>query len=97
MWCDMGLDINQTKTYHEHASNDPNSTYARWALNHQNITNSTYLEKVSSTYFYVAVSAWVLPPLLVSLRFMLLNYVKEGAHDLIMINVLLYHYTGRRT
>ena len=60
---DIALDVNQSRTYYEMAYN-VNGTYREWAIQYQNATNSTYLEKVSPWYFYTACGIWIGPPLL---------------------------------
>ena len=60
---DMGLDANQAKTYHDH-SFDTNGSYRLWANEYRNATNDTYLQSVSSAYFYVSCVTWILPPFL---------------------------------
>ena len=59
-YADIGLDINQTLTYHEMAY-DKNGSYTKWALRYQNEINFTHLEKVSSWYFYTASIVWIGP------------------------------------
>lgn len=65
-YADIGLDVNQSITYFEMAFN-VNGSYRRWALQYQNDTNSTYLQTVSSGYFYTASVVWIGPSFLFAL------------------------------
>ena len=64
---DMILDVRQNITYYRHSFSD--AEYAKWALQYQNETNSTYLQSVSKTYFITASVIWIPTPLLLSTFF----------------------------
>ena len=64
MLVDMCLDAYQTMTYYHLNGFGGKGIYHDWALAHQNSSNTTYLQSVSSAYFYCACVVWVVPPLL---------------------------------
>ena len=66
MFVDIALDINQTITYYRLYGFEGQGSYETWAIEHQNSTNSTHLEKMSAMYFYTACSVWVTPPILLT-------------------------------
>ena len=61
----MGLDGRQLGTYYIHSYS--NGSYIKWAMEYQNVTNSTHLHSVSEGYFITACLIWILPPVLLSL------------------------------
>ena len=92
MHADVGLDIHQTFTYHEHAW-DKNGTYYIWALNKNSKTNDT-LETVHPGYFYTSVVAWVLPPFLMSCFFLLDSCSGEEFHPFWNTNFLFEGFSS---
>jgi len=64
---------------------DINGSYRKWALRYQNETDSTYLEKVSSWYFYSASIVWIGPSFLWALIAACLEYAKKKEKFLVDI------------
>ena len=62
---DVLLDARQTWTYFNHA--DSNGTYADWAKEFRERTNSTYEHSVSPGYCITGMVVWFLTPLLLAL------------------------------
>ena len=59
-----------------------NGTYRKWAIQYQNTTNSTYLEKVSPSYFYTACLIWIVPSSLWALIYSF-GLMKENFEELL--------------
>ena len=63
-YVDLGLQINQSITYYQHAALNDNKTYRNWESKYPNTTDQPYLDSVSPTYFYLIVVVWVATPTL---------------------------------
>lgn len=63
-YVDLGLQINQSITYHQHAALNDNETYRNWESKHPNATDQLYLDNVSPTYFYLIIIVWIATPAL---------------------------------
>ena len=82
---DIALDIRQTMVYYNHAYTK--ESYFKWAENHRDDTNSTYLHTVSMLYFQSSCVIWLTAPIIFSMFFL--------ARDLKpfkVLNPLLKHY-----
>ena len=81
---DIGLDINQSITYHEMAY-DEDGSYRKWLLRHKNEVNVTFKEDVAPWYFYAAWTEWIVPSFLLVLRlpkkFELLLFILHSFHS----------------
>ena len=64
---DIGLDINQSITYHEMAY-DEDGSYRKWLLRHKNEVNVTFKEEVAPWYFYAAWTEWIVPSFFLALK-----------------------------
>ena len=63
-YVDLGLQINQSITYYQHAALNDNKTYRNWESKHPNTTDQLCLDSVSPTYFYLIVVVWIATPTL---------------------------------
>ena len=63
-YVDLGLQINQSIIYYQHAAFNDNQTNQTWESKHSNSTDQFNLYSVSPTYFYVIVLVWIGTPLL---------------------------------
>ena len=63
-YVDLGLQINQSITYYQHAEFNNNNTYQTLESNHSNATHQPYLHSGSHIYFYVSVVVWIVTPIL---------------------------------
>ena len=95
MYVDMGLDVNQTITYYQFAFQE-NGSYHLWALKYRNETNSTYLQSVSSTYFYAAAAIWIGPPFLVSFFYLCNDTDNIDNYQYIFVKCLKFDFKERR-
>ena len=68
MVVDVGLDIRQAIVYRKYAF-DKNGTYQHWAINNTD-PSTNYTETVSQWYFYTSCIIFFLPPLIITLYFM---------------------------
>ena len=63
-YVDLGLQINQSITYYQHAALNDNKTYRTLESNHSNATAQPYPYSVSPIYFHVSVVVWLVTPTL---------------------------------
>lgn len=63
-YVDLGLQINQSITYYQHAAFNDNQTNRTVESKHPNATDQFDIHSVSPTYFYVIVLVWIGTPLL---------------------------------
>ena len=95
MYFDMGLDGIQLSTYYTHSYN--NGSYTKWAIEYQNVTNSTHLHSVSEGYFITACLIWSLPPILLSLGKMAAKKEPIQVLKMILRDALGYHLEEPKT